>query len=496
MKFSLAGSIMLIAMSCAWSLNMSQLAQAIPNGKIIWEKDNYIYYSTCGKWKPERKIAGFRPKWSPDGKQIAYSRGGQLYVMNAGFTGSKKIVDGISSGWWETGYSWTRDGKAITVIMKDKRTISKYEFSTKKLTPIYKDPEQDLAETAEIHLNGRYLIMFRLKPNHIRIWDLIKKKALQNPDKLGANCTPAWAPDGTYFTSTQSASKRPIMRSNFNPETGVISNPVKLAGGSGDNSICHFSRVSNDEKWLVFCGSPDWSKYNVYIWKIGDPEIGLLRLTTQGGRSPDIFIPLPEPQDMTLAPASLKFNAQQGGNNPPSRTVTVTALGGLTLADITMKGYANWLTVTPSGSKNTIRVLTNSVNLGALTEGVYHTSVVVEAGTVSKTYTCSLTVDAPGSGIFPVPQSRMLDFSAKIFEKNTIAVSFFMATPGNYRLSVFDIMGRRRWTYNMENSAAGKQTVLWNYGLNPVLPNTGSKMYFIRLQRANRSDVKILPVVK
>jgi dipeptidyl aminopeptidase/acylaminoacyl peptidase len=44
-------------------------------------------------------IEGYHPKWSPDGKQIVYATGGQVFVINADGTGARKLYEGTSPLW-------------------------------------------------------------------------------------------------------------------------------------------------------------------------------------------------------------------------------------------------------------------------------------------------------------------------------------------------------------------------------------------------------------
>jgi TolB protein len=71
----------------------------------------------------------FSPNWSPHGDKIAYlssgtDRSSQIFVANADGSGQKQLTSSVSPEWWDTGFprdgnedpQWTLDGKKIVYV--------------------------------------------------------------------------------------------------------------------------------------------------------------------------------------------------------------------------------------------------------------------------------------------------------------------------------------------------------------------------------------------
>jgi hypothetical protein len=87
------------------------------------------------------------------------------------------------------------------------------------------------------------------------------------------------------------------------------------------------------------------------------------------------------PPRIQLSTASLGFAATEGGSNPTTQQVTVTNVGGGSLASptrsITYVSGSSWLTVSPSGPVGGPYVLTVGVTVGTLAPGTYDANVSV-----------------------------------------------------------------------------------------------------------------------
>jgi len=111
------------------------------------------------------------------------------------------------------------------------------------------------------------------------------------------DCSPSWAPDGSYTTTTARTGDRPVLKTDFDPAGPTLGGSSDYWVGIGDVCGCgyyvHGHRVSNDGQWLVMGGlDRDANNREIYIWKIGEPESEVVRLTfeTAEDQSPSLFV--------------------------------------------------------------------------------------------------------------------------------------------------------------------------------------------------------------
>jgi len=132
--------------------------------------------------------------------------------------------------------------------------------------------------------------------------DLQEKKYIQNDEMARGDCSPSWAPDGSYIITTARTTSRPVLRADFNAAAGTIAPSEYFIGlYTIYQYYIHGQRVSNDGKWVVYGGvykgtSPANLKEGgreIYCWKIGEAESKQVQLTfdTEEDHQPDLYIP-------------------------------------------------------------------------------------------------------------------------------------------------------------------------------------------------------------
>ena len=287
------------------------LGNRLPNARLLWVSGGKIYYSPVKDFNPQLVTQGAipegNPRWSPNGTKILYVKDPKgVWIMNADFSNRVEVIpDGDTA-------SWTRDGQSITAVnYNDRHQIVKYDLSGGSLNTIYDSRDNDYSgefgagcehsQGAELHVGGRFILTFTLDNNHNTfIVDLQGKQHLYNSDMDRGDCSPSWAPDGSYTTTTARTGNRPVLKTDFDASGPTLASSSDHLVGIGDVCSCayyvHGHRVSNDGQWVVMGGlDRDENNREIYIWKIGEPESAVVRMTfeTAEDQSPSLFVGTP-----------------------------------------------------------------------------------------------------------------------------------------------------------------------------------------------------------
>jgi len=285
---------------------LKNLASAIPGARVLWVRGERIFEAAAAttfaaQLRTQGSIVETNPRFSPDGSQLLTVRSDGVYLMKSDFTQATKVIAGGNTA------SWTRDGKSITAVDSTGYKVLQYVLATKSSTTIYDAKQspyngQQVKQAAELRNGGRFLLVFRDMPTHVtEIVDLQLKKYISNTEMQRGDCSPAWAPDGSYLITTARTTSRPVLKAGFSVGSsgGSVTASTYFVGlDTTDQFYIHGERVANNGKYVafggkIFAGALKSALREIYVWHIGDPDSAAVRISfdTAEDESPDLYIP-------------------------------------------------------------------------------------------------------------------------------------------------------------------------------------------------------------
>ncbi len=266
------------------------------SGEILFQSDRdgrprlYVLDLAAGSVRRVGSVGDWfdeEPKWSPDGRRIAFSstRGGggnlDVFVMNADGSNLVRLTDHPSA---EQGPSWAADGQSLffTGERDGRGEIYRVWIADKRVERVTSGIDRAIMPAASP--DGKYLAYAGQTIMHLQIhvMDLTNGKTTQVTVGGGA-CRPAWAPDSqevAFVRIAQEPSRLEVVRQ---AGARVVLEDRKLWS--------YYPDYSPDGKLIAFSVSPEHHRGEDWDLAIMDPARpgAFVRLTSGAGndRVPD-----------------------------------------------------------------------------------------------------------------------------------------------------------------------------------------------------------------
>lgn len=211
----MVAAALLAATALAATATAAHAAYPGRNGLIAFERGGDIYTVKPGASVAKRLTTNGRnhqPRWSPDGKRIAFGSQGDIWVMNANGTGVKRVTSGTGRDFNAT---WSPDGKRVGFARALPATPNSASIwtalvTTGAATRLTTDPAGTCASEPAWSSTGRYVVYQRAAGScygdqSIVLYDTTTKKgkviATGDESAQGVGYVrgnPDFMPDGTH----------------------------------------------------------------------------------------------------------------------------------------------------------------------------------------------------------------------------------------------------------------------------------------------------------
>jgi Tol biopolymer transport system component len=161
-----------------------------------------------------RIARGWQPTWSPDGKRVAFTRFGEIFVIDANGKNERRLTRSQPGLHWPASFpAWSRDGTRIafggtrnlfTVSVAD-ATLTPLTHSRHSwignVTPAYSPDGRTIAFSRSTDAFNSDIFLMNADGSKLR--RLTRSQGTH--DELGEEMTPTWSPDGRtlVFTSNR-----------------------------------------------------------------------------------------------------------------------------------------------------------------------------------------------------------------------------------------------------------------------------------------------------
>jgi dipeptidyl aminopeptidase/acylaminoacyl peptidase len=283
-------------------------------GLIVWSSSrtgNHELYLLDLRTRALRQLTHtpqveYFSRFSPDGRQILFTRSQQdyvsprdptawdVYVMNVDGTGERLLARGGYTPQWVPGGNaiiFMRGGRVMRLDLDDGGPGRESVLLDGAAT----DGIRGGMETPELSPDGTRLAVTVRSSQYggVAVVDLATRAVTRLSP--GAACQITWmrGTDNTLLWMEPEGNGGTEIMMGGPGQTRRV-----LMDLPGEYSHEYFPRVSNDGRWLIWAAAAsghehDRADYELFVWEIGRPATEALRLTYHEGNDqwPDIFLP-------------------------------------------------------------------------------------------------------------------------------------------------------------------------------------------------------------
>jgi TolB protein len=161
-----------------------------------------------------RIARGWQPTWSPDGKRVAFTRFGEIFVIDANGKNERRLTKRRPGLHWPASFpAWSRDGTRIA--FGGTRNLFTVSVADAKLTPLTRSRHSWIGNVTPAYSPDGSTIafsrstdafnsdIFLMNADGSKLRRLTRSQGTH--DELGEEMTPTWSPDGRtlVFTSNR-----------------------------------------------------------------------------------------------------------------------------------------------------------------------------------------------------------------------------------------------------------------------------------------------------
>ncbi len=240
------------------------------HGSVVYQRPDGIYKTDIGSSTPVRLAEnGTWPRWSPDGRYVAFVRGHRILRVKQDGSGEEALAMAANP----RAVAWGPEG--LKLFFTDDDIIRAVDLKTRQVQSVtsgYQFRELDSSSS-----NDLLVTSVRKIGVHIRGYDLATGKQW----KIADGCSASLSPDGKRVTNNAGNHRKLFLRDVESGQvTGIVNAPE---GHTFDNQFW-----SNDEDWLVSIND-DGDAADVFVHQISKNKAVQVTFTGDCDR-PDLFI--------------------------------------------------------------------------------------------------------------------------------------------------------------------------------------------------------------